>query len=64
MSLVPMASIGEMLGVPVPTIRAMIHLASLIQGRDFWKEGRTVDRLGIKGMSVKDIRFLAVGAAP
>ena len=61
MSLVPMASLGEMLGVPVPTIRAMIHLASLIEGRDFWKEGRTVDRLGIKGMSVKEIRLLAVG---
>ena len=61
MSLVPMASLGEMLGVPVPTIRGMIHLASLIHGRDFWKEGRTVDRLGIKGMSVKEIRLLAVG---
>ena len=62
MSLVPIASIGEMLGVQTPTTRAMIHLASLIHGRDFWKEGRTVERLGIKGMSVKDIRFLVVGA--
>jgi len=40
----------------------MIQLASLIHGQDFWKEGRTVERLGIKGMSVKEIRFLAVGA--
>jgi len=62
MSLVPIASIGEMLGVKTPTIRAMVQLASLIHGRDFWKEGRTVERLGIKGMSVKEIRFLAVGA--
>lgn len=62
MSLVPIASIGEMFGVKTPTIRAMIHLASLIHGQDFWKEGRTVDRLGIRGMSVKEIRFLAVGA--
>ena len=61
MSLVPMASIGEMLGVQVPTIRTMIHLASTIHGRDFWKEGRTVDRLGIKGMSVKDIRLMVAG---
>jgi opine dehydrogenase len=51
-----------MLGVRTPTIRAIIQLASGMHGRDFWKEGRTVDRLGIKGMSVKDIRFLAVGA--
>jgi len=63
-SLVPVASIGEMLGVATPTIRAMIHLASLMHGVDYWAAGRTVDRLGIKGMSVKDIRFLVVGAEP
>lgn len=63
MSLVPIASIGEMFGVKTPTIRTMVHLASLIHGRDFWKEGRTVERLGIKGMSVKEIRFLVVGAS-
>jgi opine dehydrogenase len=63
-SLVPLASIGEMLGVPMPTIRSMIHLASAMHGVDYWAEGRTVERLGIKGMSVKDIRFLVVGAEP
>jgi opine dehydrogenase len=61
MSLVPIASLGEMLGVRVPTIRAVIHLASTIHGRDFWKEGRTVERLGLKGMSVRDIRLLVAG---
>jgi len=60
MSLVPIASIGEMLNVETPTIRAIIHLASLMRGVDFWKEGRTVDSLGLRGMSVKDIRLLAV----
>jgi len=63
MSLVPIASIGDMFGVKTPAIRAVIQLASFIHGRDFWKEGRTVERLGIKGMSVKEIRFLAVGAS-
>jgi opine dehydrogenase len=62
-SLVPIASIGDMLGVPTPTIRSMICLASVMHGVDYWAEGRTVERLGIKGMSVKDIRFLVVGAA-
>jgi len=61
-SLVPTASIGETLGVPTPTMRAIIHLASLMHGVDYWQEGRTVDRLGLKGMTVKDIRFLVVGA--
>jgi opine dehydrogenase len=61
-SLVPIASIGEMLKVPTPTIRAVITLASAMHGVDYWAEGRTVERLGIAGMSVKDIRFLVVGA--
>jgi opine dehydrogenase len=61
-SLVPIASIGEMLGVPTPTIRAIIHLASIMHGVDYWKEGRTLDRLGIRGLSVKEIQFLVVGA--
>lgn len=62
-SLVPIASIGEMLGVATPATRAIITLASVMHGVDYWAEGRTVEKLGIKGMSVKDIRFLAVGAS-
>ena len=61
-SLVPLASIGEMLGVETPMIRSMINMASAIHGVDYWTEGRTVERLGIRGLSVKDIRFLVVGA--
>jgi len=63
-SLVPIAAIGEMFGVQTPTIRAVITLASTIQGVDYWAEGRTADRLGIRGMSVKDLRFYIVGAGP
>ncbi|MDI6782592.1 MAG: NAD/NADP octopine/nopaline dehydrogenase family protein [bacterium] len=61
MSLVPIASIGDMLGVPTLTIKAIIHLASVMHGVDYWKEGRTVDKLGIAGMSVKELRLLAIG---
>ncbi|MGQ9560276.1 MAG: NAD/NADP octopine/nopaline dehydrogenase family protein [Candidatus Oleimicrobiaceae bacterium] len=60
MSLVPIASIGDMLKVETPTIKAIIHLASLMRGVDFWRKGRTVDSLGLRGMSVKDIRLFAV----
>ena len=60
MSLVPIASLGEMLEVPTPTIRAIIHLASVLHGRDFWAEGRTVERLGLAGLTVKQIRRLVL----
>jgi opine dehydrogenase len=60
MSLVPIASLGEMLKVETPTIRAVIHIASIMRGIDFWEIGRTVEKLGIKGMSIKEILLLAV----
>ncbi len=60
MSLVPLASIGEMLKVETPTIKSLIHISSIMRGKDFWAEGRTADSLGIRGKSVKDIRLLAV----
>jgi len=60
MSLVPMASIGEMLKIKTPTIRFIIHLASVMRNKDFWKEGRTVERLGLQGKSIRDIRLMAV----
>lgn len=60
MSLVPIASLGEMLDVPTPTIREIIHLAGLMHGCDYWAVGRTVERLGLKGLSVQDIRHLVL----
>jgi opine dehydrogenase len=56
MSLVPMASLGDQLGVPTLAIKAFVHLASLLHQRDYWAEGRTVDKLGLNGMTVAQIR--------
>jgi len=63
MSLVPMISVGKTLGVRTPTLSALVHLASSIHSRDFMAEGRTVAKLGLSGMSVKDIRMLAMMGA-
>jgi opine dehydrogenase len=64
MSIVPMASVGKMLGVRTPTLTSLVHLASSIHSRDFLSEGRTVDRLGLSGLSVKEIRMLALTGVP
>jgi opine dehydrogenase len=64
MSLVPIASIGELLGVPVPTIKAVIHLTSLLHERDYWAEGRTVEKLGLAGMNVEQIQLTIVEGFP
>jgi len=55
MSLVPLSSIGTMLGVPTPTIDMIIELGSLLHGKDYRAEGRTVEKMGIAGLSVKEI---------
>lgn len=54
-SLVPISSIGKMLGIPTPTIDSIIQLASVAQNKDYWKSGRTVETLGLAGKTVKEI---------
>lgn len=60
MSLVPIASLGEQLGVPTPTINNIIHLASLMNQTDYWSVGRTAAKMGLAGLSVAEIRRLAL----
>lgn len=64
MSLVPLASIGAMLGVPVPLMEMVINIANIMHGKDYWKEGRTVERMGLAGLSVKEIRHRVAGIEP
>ncbi len=61
MSLVPIASLGRKFGQPTPTMDSIIHLASTMMGEDYWETGRTVERLGIAEMSLRELRTLAVG---
>lgn len=60
-SLVPIASVGRMFSVPTPTIDSLIHLASLLNQKEYFSEGRTVEKLGISDMSLRDLRLLAIG---
>ena len=56
MSLVPIASLGQLVGVPTPTIDSIILLGSILHGIDYWAEGRTAESLGLAGKSLKEIR--------
>ena len=53
--LVPLASIGNMLGVKTPIMNAYIEIASIICGRDFWADGRTTEKLGLMGKTLNEI---------
>jgi opine dehydrogenase len=65
MSIVPMVSMARRLGVKTPTLSALVDIASAMHGRDFFAEGRTVEKIGLAGKSVKDIRMISLrGALP
>ncbi len=53
--IVPMAYLGEMLGIPTPTIDALIGLASLIHDTDYRQTGWTLEKMGIKGMTLQEL---------
>jgi opine dehydrogenase len=55
MSLVPIASLGQRFGVSVRGIDAIIRLACIVHRTDYWRRGRTVDKLGIGDLSVSEL---------
>jgi opine dehydrogenase len=60
MSLVPIASLGDKLNVETPNIKSVIQLASALTGFEYWKTGRTVERLGLADLNLQQIRRLVV----
>lgn len=64
MSLVPIASLGLLGDVPTPTIDTIIKLGSILHQRDFWAEGRTVDKMGLEGLSLKELQNFIIEGIP
>lgn len=55
-TLVPLRALAVKAGVATPMVDAMVTLASTIAGQDFQVTGRTLDRLGLAGLSSEEIR--------
>jgi len=63
-SLVPIAHIGRQYGVDTVAITAIVKLANIVHGVDYWPRGRSLERLGIKGLSVSELhRYVETGAS-
>ena len=58
MGLVPMECLATLAGVPTPTISAVISVSSAINGIDYRATGRTLERLGLAGLSVPAVLAL------
>lgn len=62
MSMVPMASLGKRYGVSVNGMESIIRLGSIMHRTDYWRRGRTVDKLGLEQWSVSELtRFVQEG---
>jgi opine dehydrogenase len=68
MSLVPIAELGRAYGVATPTMDTLVTLASTIHRVNYRARGRTLERLGIAGLTLDELQgYVAtgeVGAAP
>ncbi|ADL07017.1 NAD/NADP-dependent octopine/nopaline dehydrogenase family protein [Thermosediminibacter oceani] len=58
-SLVPISSLAKNLGIETPAIDTIIRLANMMTGVNFWEQGRTVDKLGLAGLSPAEIHEFA-----
>jgi opine dehydrogenase len=54
--LIPMSALGAAAGVPTPAIDALLETVRNMTGKDFAAEARTLDRLGLAGMDLPQIR--------
>ena len=62
MSLVPIASLGMRYGVGVHGMDSIIRLGGFIHKTDYWRRGRTVEKLGLEQWSVSELtRFVQEG---
>ena len=62
MSLVPISCFGKKLGVETKVMDSIINIAGAVMGRNFWEEGRTIERLGVEHMSVEELwRYVEKG---
>lgn len=51
----PMMELGEVAGVPVPLMRSMVEICGSLLDIDFRKKGRTLEHLGLAGLSKEEI---------
>ena len=65
MSLVPLAALGHRYGVVTTAVDAVVNLASIIHRTDYWRTGRSLDKLGIDKLSVNELEhYVNEGTLP
>ena len=59
---VPWSYLGKLVGVETKYMDIIVNLYNVIHDRDWWKEGRNINDLGLEGMDVQQIKkYLLTG---
>ena len=61
--LIPMLELGRLAGVSTPLMSMAVELAIRLCKRDYYKEGRSLERLGLNGLSSSELRRRLLGDA-
>lgn len=59
--LIPLIELGRAAGLDCPTLRGLVGRSRAVLGDSTWPHQRTLDALGLAGMSVRQIRLLVEG---
>jgi len=63
--LVAWACLGDAVGIDTPMMDSLVEIGSVIMGKDCWREGRNLKKMGLEGLSLKQIKvFLESGKLP
>src|SRR5215472_3292667 len=54
--LIPMSALARAVGIATPAIDALVEIVRSMTGNDFTVEGRTLERLGLSGLDVPQVR--------
>jgi opine dehydrogenase len=54
--LVPLSALGNAIGVSTPAMNAVVELGNILLDRNFWVEGRSLEKLGLAGLTPEQVR--------
>jgi len=62
--LVAWASLGRAAGVATPIMDSLIEIGGAIMGRNCWKEGRNIEKMGLKDLTLEQIKAYLTSGEP
>jgi opine dehydrogenase len=63
--LVAWACLGDAVGIDTPMMDSLVEIGSVIMGKNCWREGRNLKKMGLEGLGLKQIKvFLESGKLP